>query len=212
MRQIQGRPVAAAAATMAVVGLLTGQAAMASASTQARPEGTVSSAPADGDSHCVARLTGSGSAETQCFASFAEALQNASGGRLTEGPKNAGSALRDPAFIARVEASNDQASRARSAAASTVISIEYAPSGWVGSDLIWVGTQNCTTSTNNTDYEVSSMPAGWDNVISSYRTFANCWVKHYENTSFGGASVGYHGSRSFIGAAMDNRTSSQRWS
>jgi len=56
------------------------------------------------------------------------------------------------------------------------------------------------------------MPAGYVDVISSYYTFANCWVEHYENPSWGGAKVGYHGSRSYIGAALDNRTSSQRWS
>jgi hypothetical protein len=201
MKQIHGPQLISVLAALAVTGLSTPAVAAGPAPTT------------EGGDHCVARLIGSGTPVPVCFATFAEALEYASGGRLTDGPKNAADAARNPNFVARVNASNDEPGRAKAVAASVVISIEYTPSGWATpSDLIWVGTKNCTTSTNNTDYEVTSMPAGWDNVISSYRTFANCWVKHYENTGFGGASVGYHGSRGYIGAAMDNRTSSERWS
>ena len=94
-----------------------------------------------------------------------------------------------------------------------MISIEYTGSNFTGSDLIWTGTAgNCSTSTGNVDYAISSMPAGWNNVITSFRTYANCWVKHYESTSYGGASIGYDPTDSYIGAVMDNQTSSQRWS
>jgi hypothetical protein len=203
MKQIRRPQLISLLTALAVPGL--GTPAVAAAPVPART--TV------GGDHCVARLTGSRPPALICFGTFAEALENASGGRLTDGPKNAAAAVQDPNFVARVNASNGELDQVNAAATSIVISIEYTPSGWTTpSDLIWTGTKSCTTSTNNTDYEVSSMPGGWDNVISSYRTFANCWVKHYENTGFGGASVGYHGSRSYIGAAMDNRTSSQRWS
>jgi hypothetical protein len=208
MKQIHGPQLISVLAALAVTGLGTPAVAAAPA-----PAPTT-----EGGDHCVARLTGTHPPVPVCFATFAEALEYASGGRLTDGPKNAADAVRDPGFVARVNASNDEAStaepgRAKAAAANVVISIEYTQSGWVTpSELIWTGTKNCTTSTNNTDYEISSMPAGWDNVISSHRAFGNCWVKHYENTGFGGASVGYEGSRSYIGGAMDNRTSSERWS
>jgi hypothetical protein len=188
-----------AAAAIAGVAVLAGPAVAAQAATPA---------PA-ADTHCVAYLTGD--ADPICFDTFAKALQKASSGRLTYGPKNAQDAAGDATFRAKVDASN-AARSASSAAYDTVISIEYTGSSYSGSDLIWVGTGNCSTSTNNTDYEVGSMPAGWVNVISSYLTFANCWVQHWEDPSHQGAVVGYHGSRSYIGAALDNRTSSQRWS
>jgi len=179
------------------------------------PAVAAQAAPAEGGA-CVARATNDAPA-MRCFDTFAEALQFASGGRLTDGPKNGQGAIDDPAFNAKVDAANAAAARDRSVSATaaydTVISIEYRGVNYVDSaPLIWLGTGNCSTSTNNTDYEVSSMPAGYNDNISSHRDYANCYTKHWENTGNSGAVVGYNGSRSNIGAAMDNRTSSEQWS
>jgi len=212
MNRIRVRHAVASATAMAIAGLslLAAQAAPAAAA-QVGSGGAMTAATAAGGRHCVAHA--SGPQELACYASFAEALEKASGGRLTNGPKNGGDAMRDPGFAARVNAANDEANHVNAAAGyDTVISIDYTGPQYTGDELIWVGTGNCTTSTGNTDYQVSSMPAGWVNVVSSHRAYANCWVKHYENASWGGASVGYYGSRSYIGAAMDDRTSSERWS
>jgi hypothetical protein len=192
----------AAAISAAALGLLAVSATAANA------------APADNDGACVVRA--SGDLSMRCFSTFQQALQFASGGVLTDGPKNAQDALRDPAFDAKVDAANARQS-ALAAAYDTVVSIESDGTGYTNTTshpeaLVWVGTGPCTTSTNNTDYAVPTMPAGWVNVISSYRTYANCWTKHWENPSYSGASVGYNGSRSNIGAALDNRTSSEQWS
>lgn len=197
--------VSAVAATIVGLGVLAG------------PTATASAASDVPGSHCVAHATGD--LQLACYDSFAEALEKASGGRLTHGPKNAAEALDDPAFIARVEAANADANRADAAGGfaaaagfDTVISIDYMNTNWNAPELIWLGTGNCSTSTNNTDYEISTMPAGWVNVVSSYRTFANCWVKHYEDPSFNGNVEGYNGSRASMTAGVDNRTSSERWS
>jgi hypothetical protein len=201
---------AAAAFGIAGLALLAVPAAAAQAAPAADPPG---------ERHCVAFLTGGASTsvpELQCFDTFGEALGRASGGRLTTGPKNAGDAMGDPQFHAAVDAANAAAERARgigAAVVNTVISIQYTGSGYTGSDLIWSGQSgNCSTSTNNVDYEISSMPAGWDNLLSSVKLYANCWEEEYEHTSYNGASLTYHGNRSSLGAAMDNRTSSVRWS
>ncbi|GAA4728982.1 hypothetical protein [Phytohabitans rumicis] len=194
------RRAAASAAAIAIAGL----------GIQAVPAPALAN-PEDGGQHCVARVT-TGTPEAVCFDTFAEALSRASGGRLTYGPKNAEEAARTPGFAARVNAANAANRVSAAAGYDTVLSIHYTASNWGGSDLIWVGTSNCSTSTNNTDYEIDTMPAGWVNVITSYLTFANCWVQHWEDTFQGGDHVGYHGSRSYIGSTMDNRTSSLRWS
>jgi hypothetical protein len=175
-----------------------------------------------GGSHCVGFLTTPGSTtpapQPECFDTFAKALERASGGQLTEGPKNAADAMADPAFNAQVDTANATAERARAgggfaaATVRTVVSIDYSGSSYGGSDYIWSGTNgNCSTRTTDTDYILVSMPAGWDNVVSSYRAYANCWVRHWENTSWTGSSYGYYGSRSSLGA-MDNETSSEEWS
>jgi hypothetical protein len=200
----------AAAISATALGMLAVPAAAASAA----PASDIETLPAAGGA-CVAYATHD-APPMQCFDTFAAALDKASGGRLTDGPKNAQGAIDDPAFNAKVDASNAAADAVRMSAVAggTVISIEYRGLNYVDADpLIWVGNSgNCSTSTNNTDYEVSTMPAGFVNTISSYRTYANCYTKHWENPNFGGASVGYNGSRSNIGAAMDNRTSSEQWS
>jgi hypothetical protein len=209
MNLTYARHAAASAAAIVIAGV--GLLAASAASAQAAEAGAARTVSADAGSHCVAHAAGS--LELACFGSFAEALEYASGGRLTDGPKNGGDAVRDEGFTAKVNAANDEANRTGSVVGfDTVISIDYTGSSYTGSELIWLGTGNCSTSTNNIDYEVSSMPSGWVNVVSSFRAYANCWVKHYENPSFGGAVVGYTDSRSYIGAALDNRTSSERWS
>ena len=195
MNRTYVRRTAASVAAFAIAGL-----AILAAPTPAQASG-----PEDGGMHCVARAT-QATPEAVCFPTFAAALQFASGGRLTTGPKN------DAELAAKVNAANDEANRLNASAFDTVISIEYTSTGWVGSELIWLGTGNCSTSTGNIDYEIDTMPAGWVNVISSFRTFANCWDQHWEDTFQGGDHVGYTSSRSNIGALMDNKTSSQRWS
>jgi hypothetical protein len=151
---------------------------------------------------------------TTCFATFREALDFASGGEVRYGPKNAGDALRDPAFRAAVDAANTKADRqvrAGALSSGTVISIEYENTGHGGSHLIYTGSSgNCSTSTGNVDYQVSSMPSGWNNRLSSFLSFANCWVQHWESTGHNGASVGPTGSRTSLGL-LDNHTSSIIW-
>ena len=148
-----------------------------------------------------------------CFDTFAEAIKYATGGRELDPPKDPAVAVRDPAFAERLNASSVAPAAAGAAAVSTVISIEFGQPNFGGSPLIWRGfSGNCSTSTGNTDYEVTSMPVGYDNWVSSFETFANCFTKHWEYTGFSGASVGYQGTRAQISAAMDNRTSSEQWS
>lgn len=158
--------------------------------------------------HCVVDVTGQ--AATACFTSFTAAIARATGGRVADAPGGALRAARDTGFDARLNAAAARSSLAGSAA-DTVISIEYLDADFDGGSQIWTANNGCNDSLNNVDHEAASV--GWTvNQISSYRSYANCWVTHYENPSFGGASIGYLPTRAYIGAALDNRTSSIRWS
>jgi len=166
--------------------------------------------------NCVADLTGR--ASTQCFATLTEAMTSATGGRLIDAPATGAKALADPAFVARVDASNQGSGALRGILVNDiVISIEYDLSDHdeTGGTLIWKGDKECTTRITDVDYEIAnynvSAPA-WVNRITSFQTFGNCWTKHFEDPGLDGASVGFQSSRTYIGAAMDNRTSSQQWS
>lgn len=69
----------------------------------------------------------------------------------------------------------------------------------------------CTTSTANVDYSKATLPARWDNDISSYFDHSNCWTRLYANANFGGSFRGYTGDSATLGN-FNNIASSIRWS
>jgi hypothetical protein len=144
----------------------------------------------------------------RCFATFDEARQYAEDAGAV-GPSKTGPAV-GPGGIPVA---------ARSVApmigARTLIGVEIDAPPVTKLGSLWVyGTGGpCTTPTSNVDYEIPSyVGTGWDQRISSFLTFNNCWAKHYDLVSFGGASVGYQSSQSPIAALLNNDTSSERWS
>ena len=97
----------------------------------------------------------------------------------------------------------------------TLLSVEF--SGWFyGGDSIWfLGTgawgAACSSSTTDIDWELSPMPAGWNNRISSF-TGGLCSVRHYDVANFGAPYVGYSKGEAAIGNGLNNDTTSIRWS
>jgi hypothetical protein len=96
-----------------------------------------------------------------------------------------------------------------------VIGHDYYHQQFAGEWLRRLHTAPCTASTSDIDSAASAMPfVWWENIISSFDTFANCRAKHFENTQFGGAAVpgtGFSTGMSYIGSALDDRTSSIQW-
>ena len=52
---------------------------------------------------------------------------------------------------------------------------------------------------------------GWDNRISSFRSYSNCRTAIFANTNYGGSSYGYYTNSSYVGSAMNDQASSIRW-
>jgi hypothetical protein len=181
--------------------------ALAAAPAQAAPP--ISSTPSDKTPHCVHDV--SGRTPAVCYASFREAVRQATGGRVTDAPASARLAARDKGFEAKVNAAAEQSSLT-GVDADTVISIEYMDRNEEGEDQIWKATRGCPDDNlDDVDHEISHV--GWsDNQISSFHGYANCWVKHWQYASFHGASVGYNSAASYIGDPMENRTTSIQWS
>ncbi len=78
-------------------------------------------------------------------------------------------------------------------------------------------TSICTASKTDIDSSASAMPyTWWNDIITSYDTYAFCSAKHFEHINFGGAAypgVGFVGGYvSFVGNIMDDDTSSIQWS
>jgi hypothetical protein len=55
-------------------------------------------------------------------------------------------------------------------------------------------------------------PAWWNDEISSFRNYSQCYSMHYEHAGFWGARIGWdYPSRGDLGC-MDEETSSIQWS
>src|SRR4051812_29446336 len=159
--------------------------------------------------HCVIDLSSS-SREAKCFRSLRAAVMSATGGRVTDTPNDVKTAMASTHLARELNAASGRAGRL---AVSYVLGIEYQHANWQGATLTFTGNAPCTTTINDVDYSVPSIGyLGWNDVISSFRSFSNCWTKDYEHDNFGGASVGFVGSLSYIGDAMNDRTSSVQFS
>jgi hypothetical protein len=108
---------------------------------------------------------------------------------------------------------------ARSVAPATgglkVIGIEYDYPLWdpLGGTFTLLGPRACTNTVGDVDYDVPDYAVyGFNQRISSFQTFNNCWAKHFDLFNYGGLAVGYQGSQAIINSALNNDTSSERWS
>jgi hypothetical protein len=90
-----------------------------------------------------------------------------------------------------------------------VIGVDYKNANYGGASLTWTGISTCS---GYPYYLASSMPSGWNDVISSYHDYSNCnHNPHWENNKYGGAVVNCGPNCSYVGAAMNDRTSSEKW-
>lgn len=90
-----------------------------------------------------------------------------------------------------------------------VIGIDYYDANYKGASLAWTGYSPCTA---DPFYGAPSMPSGWNDVISSYKDYSNCnHNPHWENNNYAGAVVSCGPNCSYVGNAMNDRTSSEKW-
>jgi hypothetical protein len=195
VRSSIGMRVALGATALAIVG-----SGLVASPAQAAP------AVADDLAHCVVVLPYTGIAK--CFATFEEAQQFGDGGDV--GPKNPQAGASDTGSAARF-------SSGAALVVLTRLSVEYDLPLFLGRTLTLYGTNGpCTTTTADTDYQMSSMPlppatsVNWNQRVSSFITYNNCWMRHYDLVSWGLPFVGYSGTQASIGGGLDNDTSSMR--
>jgi len=156
----------------------------------------------EGTRHCVAVIPNIDN--LTCFDTLAKAVQYASNGAGRTPSKGSGDTA------ARASAGAD----ARLAAGALVVNpvivaTNFSLPAYLGDSLTWVGLNgNCTTPTTNIDYQVSSMPAGWNNRVSSTIVGANCWEDDYETPNFLNYHTGYRGSQAVFNFNIDDKTSS----
>lgn len=140
-------------------------------------------------------------APARCFETFSDAIFAATDGRVRLAPS----------VTARtVDEQTLRGGDMNAPLATFVIAIEYQHSNFGGATLTITSSVTCDGYSHS--FPFSSFPAGWNDIISSARAFSNCNNSyHYEHAGFGGAVINCGSSCSYIGNAMNDRTSSIFW-
>jgi hypothetical protein len=177
--------------------LLYGSAAAASAATHHRAA-TVQG-PSSSTQNCVAEAEPAGSMVTPtatCYSTFSAAIRAATGGRVML-PATATPGSVTPAMIHAWNAGP---------ATTFILSIDYKDANLSGSSLTWTQSSDCGK------FQASSMPSGWNDVVSSLVTSADCANSLYQNINFGGMrlDISKNTTRTGLGSFND-LTSSEKW-
>ncbi|AKT38338.1 hypothetical protein [Chondromyces crocatus] len=134
----------------------------------------------------------------ECFRTFSQALQFATSGRV-QLPLEA--VLED---LDEAVGSLD----APGLDGTYVIGIEYDDANFRGSTKTYFGDTTC----DGTERFVSWVGEEWNDRISSARAYSECnHSYHYEHINFGGAIMDCGSSCNYIGDALNDETSSIRW-
>lgn len=139
--------------------------------------------------------------ESKCFDSFSESIRAATKGRVQLDHTIQPEAVTEDMLNDGVEIDMTDV--------QVVIGIDWDYTSFAGSSYTWVVSNNGCS--NSIQYSISSMPAGWDNRVSSARAYSNCnYYYHYQNTNQEGSSVVCNTECSTMGL-LDNATSSEKW-
>jgi hypothetical protein len=179
---------------------------------QARAELTASK-PATAR-HCVMSVE---SGALSCFATFPEAVAVATAGRIVDAPSDARAAVRDPAFLKRVDALPPLAADHAAFLNTTfvgmgvVLGIEFSDAGWGGSTLQFATPLGCDGNHATIDAQVAVMPAGWNDEISSFHSPGTCQQILYADGGFSGQRTPKTNNMLYVGDAMNDQASTIRF-
>jgi len=192
-------------AALSILAVAAAGSVLVAAPAHAAGSATAAGTAQEGDRHCVAVI--SNTDNLTCFDTLAKAVQFASNGAgRTPSKDSSGTAARSAGADARLAA-------VALVVNPVIVATNFSLPGYLGDSLTWVGLNgNCSTPTFTVDYQVSSMPSGWNNRVSSTIVGANCWEDDYETPNFLNYHTGYRGSQAVFNFNIDNKTSSITWS
>ncbi len=171
----------------------------------------VAAIPFEKESHCYSILSpidvdsgeNSKILESGCFNSFSETIQAATAGRVHLDKDISPNDVTEDMLYSRED------SFELTPDTVTVIGLDYKNSSFGGSSYTWSVTGSGCTDTLG--FRVGSMSAGWDNVVSSAKSFSDCnHYYHWENTNYAGAVLDCGPTCASMGV-MNDQTSSEEW-
>jgi len=159
--------------------------------------GPAAAAPAEAGKHCV---LAAGAAAATCYDSFPAAIAAVTKGRV-RAPDSATAAATDPAFAAALSADAVTAS-------SVITGVEYANINYGGSTLTLYASGRCDDNID-ADYVWNTLPSGWNDRISSFKSYNNCAQQLFRNTyRGGGALTGILVNTANVGSTANDQASS----
>ncbi|MFE0764462.1 hypothetical protein ACFW4X_06730 [Streptomyces smyrnaeus] len=185
--------------TLAASVLLAG--AVTAPAAQAVPSGPVPSGGNGQPRHCTLDLS---TGAERCYASFTEAIDHASDGRIDDAPASARAATHDSRFRAQARSLAADADRQ----ADGVIQGTFFDDTDFGGDSLTISGEALCEKDGWVDYQYDLQDA-WKNRISSVQPWGNCWIWLYPEPGLGGDRDGpFKENTSDIGAFMNDRTQS----
>ena len=118
------------------------------------------------------------------------------------------SVVSEPQCYSTLAQALETANEAGTMSSRTVIGIDYEHANYGGASLMWTAPNpvGCNTGFS---YASASMPSGWNDRVSSAKTYGGCSTNiHYQDASFGGSR---HVCECAMMDAMNDETSSETW-
>jgi hypothetical protein len=176
-----------------------GPAVPAPASGPTAESATAAAPPPTAAPHCALVA---GSTTARCFGTYRAAVAYGTGGRVADAPVSARAAALDPAFARTMD------TLPAATAASVLLGTEYVNANFGGASLSLFGAGRCDDSAD-VDFRFASLPAGWNDRITSFRSFSNCAQQLFRNINFGGGALTIIiSSLANVGAAANDQASS----
>jgi hypothetical protein len=138
--------------------------------------------------------------KTACFDTFAEALFEATNHQINLDPSSNPGDITDEMInsLEYIDLPDAQ----------VVIGIDWDYTNYGGNSNIWVTSD--TGCSPSLQYQVPSMPVGWNDQVSSSKAYSNCSFYHYRDTNYGGPYLKCDPYCPTMGS-LDNATSSEKW-
>ncbi|MGW2207550.1 hypothetical protein [Streptomyces sp. NPDC001774] len=163
--------------------LLSASIATAAASTAA--SATPNALTAAGQ-HCAVLIP---SGAQQCFSGFREAVAFGTKGRVTDAPLDAIDAAQSSKFAVQI----NETGSTEGEGSRVLIGVFFEDVSYSGDSISFYGGNGpCDDSDSVAEYSWSDVGDSWNDRISAFRGFNNCWVRGYEHTNFGGSALSRH--------------------
>ncbi|WP_431771441.1 hypothetical protein [Streptomyces cucumeris] len=158
--------------------------------------------------HCLADAD---DGRLRCFATFAEVMEHATGGRVTDAPADPVTAVRSAAFQKKVNADGEELPEAATnrvvQPSDVVIGTFFTQKRYGGASLTLWGARPCGDHDKEVFYW--NLDDKWKNKISSVQPWANCRIQlHPQPDLAGGVEGPYTENTIDVGASADNRAQS----